>query len=105
MKEFLERLSSRKWLLTLAVCGYFVSQGEPAFPSLTQVVIAFLAIEGGADALARVTEARITGKSSSLSYGYGDSEIDIISTENHEVNEPVKTKKQKKIQGFLPVDH
>lgn len=64
MKEFLERLSSRKWLLTLAICAYFISQGEPAFSSLTQVVIAFLAIEGGADAFARVSEARILNRAS-----------------------------------------
>lgn len=64
LPDFIDRLTSRKWFLTIGVCIYFMIQGRPAFASLTQVVIAFLAIQGGTDALARVAEARITGQSS-----------------------------------------
>lgn len=64
LPDFIDRLTSRKWFLTIGVCIYFMIQGEPAFASLTQVVIAFLAIQGGTDALAKVAEARITGQSS-----------------------------------------
>lgn len=64
LPDFIDRLTSRKWFLTIGVCIYFMIQGEPAFASLTQVVIAFLAIQGGTDALAKVAEARITGQAS-----------------------------------------
>lgn len=69
LPSFIERLTSRKWFLTMVVCIYFMIQGEPAFPSLTQVVIAFLAIQGGTDALAKVAEARITGQASTFVAG------------------------------------
>lgn len=65
LPSLIDRLTSRKWFLTLIVCAYFMWQGEPAFPSLTQVVIAFLAVQGGTDALARVAEARLTRQPSS----------------------------------------
>lgn len=64
LPDFIERLTSRKWFLTIGVCIYFMIQGESAFSSLTQVVIAFLAIQGGTDALAKVAEARITNQAS-----------------------------------------
>lgn len=69
LPDFIDRLTSRKWFLTIGVCIYFMVQGEPAFSSLTQVVIAFLAIQGGTDALAKVAEARITGQASTIVVG------------------------------------
>lgn len=68
VEDFVGRLTSRKWFLTLFVCLYFMWRGEPAFASLTQVVIAFLAIQGGTDALARLAEVRMTGQPSTQSY-------------------------------------
>lgn len=86
VEDFVNRLTSRKWFLTMIVCAYFMWQGESAFASLTQVVIAFLAIQGGTDALAKLAEVRITGRPSVNDYSES-SEIPV----NNPVasNEPV----------------
>lgn len=47
-KKYVERLTSRKWMLTVAVCftlGWFHEWSE-----LVQVTIGFLAVQGGIDA-------------------------------------------------------
>lgn len=64
VEDFVNRLTSRKFWLTIAVCVYFMWRGEPAFASLTQVIIAFLAIQGGTDALTRFAEVRMTNRPS-----------------------------------------
>lgn len=73
LEDFVSRLTSRKFWLTVLVCLYFMWRGivgppTPAFGSLTQVIIAFLAIQGGTDALARFAEVRMTGRPSTQSY-------------------------------------
>lgn len=90
VEDFVGRLTSRKWFLTIFVCLYFMWRGEPAFDSLTQVVIAFLAIQGGTDALARLAEVRMTGQPSTQSYREGsdfDPEV-ITSSAALETNHP-----------------
>lgn len=77
-QDFAYRLTSRKFWLTFIVCVYFMWRGlaaahgayigehrvadiaalSAAFSSLTQVVIAFLAIQGGTDALVKYMESR-----------------------------------------------
>lgn len=76
VQDFATRLSSRKFALTIAICAYFMWRGEPAFASLTQVVIAFLAIQGGTDALAKLAEVRMTGRPSEPDYGSSNGELD-----------------------------
>lgn len=74
--DFVTRLTSRKFALTIATCIYFMWRGEPAFASLTQVVIAFLAIQGGTDALAKLAEVRMTGSPSQSDYNSNMGELD-----------------------------
>lgn len=78
-QDFAYRLTSRKFWLTAIVCIYFMIRGyaaafgafdsqgrevadiaalSAAFSSLTQIVIAFLAIQGGTDALVKFMESR-----------------------------------------------
>lgn len=56
MVGYIVRLTSRKWLLTLAVTGILAA--NRAWSELVQVTVGFLAVEGGADALSRLAEAR-----------------------------------------------
>lgn len=56
---FVERLSSRKWLLAAASCLFFAS--VHAYDNLAQVVIAYLAVEAGVDALGSYYQARSGG--------------------------------------------
>lgn len=81
LEDFAYRLTSRKFWLTLGVCLYFAWRGyaaahgsfdannnrvadiaalSAAFSSLTQVIIAFLAIQGGTDAIGRYAEVLAT---------------------------------------------
>lgn len=65
-EELAFRLTSRKFWITAIVCGYFMYKGYYSkdaiaiFGYLTQIVISFLAIQGGVDALSRIAESRIT---------------------------------------------
>lgn len=54
---FVERLSSRKWLLALASCVFFAV--VRAYDNMAQVVVAYLAVEAGVDALGQYYQARI----------------------------------------------
>lgn len=47
-KKFTEKLTSRKWLLTVAVAAILAFNG--AWSELVQVTIGFLAVQGGIDA-------------------------------------------------------
>ena len=60
MNGYLARLTSRKWLLTLGVA--ILLAGNRAWSELVQITVGFLAVEGGVDALARVSEARLAAK-------------------------------------------
>lgn len=53
---FVERLSSRKWLLALGSCVFFAF--VHAYDNLAQVVVAYLAVEAGVDALSQFYQAR-----------------------------------------------
>lgn len=44
-----DRLTSRKWLLALSACAFFATKGEAAYDSITQIVIAFLAVQAVTD--------------------------------------------------------
>lgn len=80
-EDLVDRLTSRKFWLTVIVCGYFMWRGvaaahgvinpdgtrgidigavSAAFSSLTQVIVAFLAIQGGTDAIVKYAESRYT---------------------------------------------
>lgn len=84
VEEIIERLTSRKFWLTVAVLAYFMWRGLNSdddavaiFGYLTQVIIAFLAIQGGSDALTKVLEIRETGKSTE-SFNKGELDSNVI---------------------------
>lgn len=66
MGGYIARLTSRKWLLTLGVAAILAA--NRAWAELVQVTVGFLAVEGGVDALARISEARAArGESTEIS--------------------------------------
>lgn len=44
-----DRLTSRKWILALGACVFFALQGSVAYDNMTQIVIAFLAVQAVSD--------------------------------------------------------
>lgn len=85
VEDIIERLTSRKFWLTAAVLGYFMWRGLHSddavaiFGYLTQVIIAFLAIQGGADALARIVEVRETKRAAQNYNNAGELDPNVIS--------------------------
>lgn len=57
---FVERLSSRKWILALTSCIFFAF--VRAYDNMAQVVVAYLAVEAGVDALGQYYQARLATK-------------------------------------------
>lgn len=74
-EELAFRLTSRKFWLASIVSIYFMIKGYNStdaiaiFGYLTQVVVSFLAIQGGVDALSRIAESRITKQRSESNFG------------------------------------
>ena len=102
VEDIIDRLTSRKFWLTAIVLGYFmwrgtlVSNPNEIFGYLTQVIIAFLAIQGGSDALARIVEVRETKKAAQQNFNnFGELDPNVINAPinsilNNTINQPME---------------
>lgn len=57
-----ERIQSRKFILAFLACAFFAITGTPeqAFPSITQVVVGYLAVSAAQDAVQTWQTTRTT---------------------------------------------